>query len=690
MWIGHGRSLCGLYWSVMRKHRRHVLLSFAGIALVFTLFFLIGGKTSPSVASANSWSTQVGAGTAVPACASSTGPTCSSTGQGVSTITWDPPSWPYGSLYPFVNVGVSPVCVGAHLFINGAEVDTGLSGWNTYAWLDPGSAPCDVNVGNGLNYVLHGNPGETYNYEMHYMLMNPQSGGTEIVTPADMAPYDAEQSGTITMPQCAPPPPTIDNVTISPTPVSPNGASQYTIISQASDSATGITDEYVLINYDTPYRGALEWSTSGFAWWGGATESAPIACSGDGGWAAKYPGFGNEYINLLSCTSSVSGNSRTVAFTVTFNTNFTAPLTGNVLWGFAGNINSGLYDGWKQFQSFDLSGGWNGPVLTVGPINAQNVALGNSNRAFASASPWKIFADIFGKLAEAAGGPYANQPLKLDSTVTNHGEGTDTAFTNMFYIDVYNDDLALQPGVTTGWDLSYPVINNGISVNVTLPETATIRANSFNPSSVGLPVGSHGIVFCADVNGTVSNPTEPLSARCSAKMVQDTPAQPTAAPTAVLSANPTTVDNGQSSLLLWNSTNATSCTSAGGFATGGATSNETGVSVSPTTTTHYGITCTGPGGSTSAYATVTVTQPTVSITATPDRVTAGGSLVISWSASQVNSCIISGPGLSANTLSGSRSVTINTQSAYTITCQTNGAPVSRSITANIIPVFQEF
>src|SRR3989344_1147611 len=67
-------------------------------------------------------------------------------------------------------------------------------------------------------------------------------------------------------------------------------------------------------------------------------------------------------------------------------------------------------------------------------------------------------------------------------------------------------------------------------------------------------------------------------------------------PAATISADPDTIDGGQSSLLKWNSMNATSCTEVGGFSTGGAVSNNTGVAVSPTVTSYYQIYCDGAGG----------------------------------------------------------------------------------------------
>ena len=75
------------------------------------------------------------------------------------------------------------------------------------------------------------------------------------------------------------------------------------------------------------------------------------------------------------------------------------------------------------------------------------------------------------------------------------------------------------------------------------------------------------------------------------------------APTATLSAFGRSIPNGQSSTLMWSSTNATTC-SGTGFSASGASGSLT---VSPTATTTYGITCAGSGGSASQSVTVAVT-----------------------------------------------------------------------------------
>ena len=85
---------------------------------------------------------------------------------------------------------------------------------------------------------------------------------------------------------------------------------------------------------------------------------------------------------------------------------------------------------------------------------------------------------------------------------------------------------------------------------------------------------------------------------------------PTAPPVS-FSANPASIPPWASSTLSWSSTNATSCTGAG-FSPSGVSGS---LSVSPTATTVYSITCTGSGGSTTQSAQVVVNPyPTIGMT----------------------------------------------------------------------------
>jgi hypothetical protein len=74
-------------------------------------------------------------------------------------------------------------------------------------------------------------------------------------------------------------------------------------------------------------------------------------------------------------------------------------------------------------------------------------------------------------------------------------------------------------------------------------------------------------------------------------------------PTATLTANPATITAGQTSMLIFTSTNANQGSIDNGVGPVGVNSQ---VPVTPTTTTIYTYTATGPGGTATAQATITV------------------------------------------------------------------------------------
>ena len=170
-------------------------------------------------------------------------------------------------------------------------------------------------------------------------------------------------------------------------------------------------------------------------------------------------------------------------------------------------------------------------------------------------------------------------------------------------------------------------------------------------------------------------------------------------PTATLSADPTTVDLGGSSILTWDSEDATSCEGTG-FKAGGPSGSRSTGALDTVDVYNYQVVCTGPtGDSQPAFATVEVLDSSVSISADPSRVKNIGDLsTISWTAADVKdgSCSVSGPGLSRTglsaTLEASETVAINSQSTYTISCRKKAGniPISSSVTVNILPIFQEF
>ena len=162
---------------------------------------------------------------------------------------------------------------------------------------------------------------------------------------------------------------------------------------------------------------------------------------------------------------------------------------------------------------------------------------------------------------------------------------------------------------------------------------------------------------------------------------------------------PSTINQGQSSNLSWASSGAVSCTSTGGFSTNNRTSGN--ARVSPLTTTSYQIYCDSSSGTRgySNIVTVTVRVPTAVVSVTPTRVRSGGTVTVSWNATNVNSCDITRNGspwkqnLAGANLTNSAQDTITSQTTYVMTCTGAAASASVSsvpVTVNIAPTYNEF
>lgn len=167
-------------------------------------------------------------------------------------------------------------------------------------------------------------------------------------------------------------------------------------------------------------------------------------------------------------------------------------------------------------------------------------------------------------------------------------------------------------------------------------------------------------------------------------------------PTVSLTANPTSVGFGGSSILTWTSTNATSCNASGG------TNGWTGIQNTSGTfntqalfsTTTYNITCTNGTGSATSSATVIVgnqppqgQNPTVDISADDTSIDDGDSTRIRWNSNNATSCTASG-GTNGWTGSQGTSGTFFTGSlfsdvTYRITCFNNIGSATDSVTVRV-------
>jgi hypothetical protein len=178
-------------------------------------------------------------------------------------------------------------------------------------------------------------------------------------------------------------------------------------------------------------------------------------------------------------------------------------------------------------------------------------------------------------------------------------------------------------------------------------------------------------------------------------VVTEAPEEPIE-PTVELTADPMTIDEGNSSTLEWVSEHANSCTASGSGFTG-AKSADGSESVSPTETTIYSIECTGEGGTVSDSVTVTVIptpepeEPTLMFAANPATVNEGSAShatsTLTWDSTDATSCEASNGWSGIKSVDGSEIVepTATTSITYVLTCMGDGGSITKEVTLTVVP-----
>jgi hypothetical protein len=232
------------------------------------------------------------------------------------------------------------------------------------------------------------------------------------------------------------------------------------------------------------------------------------------------------------------------------------------------------------------------------------------------------------------------------------------------------------------------------STTINAGQSATLTWSTTNATSVtmnGSPValnGSQAYSPTATTTYTLVATNSAGSATATANVtVTAAPPPPAQMPTASLSANPTSIQTGQSTTLTWSTTNATSVTMNGSpVALNGSQA------YSPTATTTYTLVATNSAGSANATATVTVTAPppppppppppapTALLTAMPTSIQSGQSSTLQWSTSNAATVTLNGGSVAAN---GSRMVSPTTTTTYTLVATNASGSVTSTATVTV-------
>ena len=164
------------------------------------------------------------------------------------------------------------------------------------------------------------------------------------------------------------------------------------------------------------------------------------------------------------------------------------------------------------------------------------------------------------------------------------------------------------------------------------------------------------------------------------------------APQVSLSSSPTSVASGAAATLTWTSTNASSCSASGGWS-GAKTTNGSQTTGPLAASTSYTLTCSGTGGSKSATTAVTVdSTPIASVTlsASPQSVTSGGSTTLTWSSNNATSCLATDGWSGNRPTSGSEAIgSLTATTSFSLTCSnavnSDGKTVTVAVTQPQVP-----
>ncbi len=233
------------------------------------------------------------------------------------------------------------------------------------------------------------------------------------------------------------------------------------------------------------------------------------------------------------------------------------------------------------------------------------------------------------------------------------------------------------------------------STNISYNTATTIRWSSTNATSCTVsPSGWTGTSGAQGTGNLTSSKTYTVNCSGSYGYVSDSVTVNVGQqllPTVSITANPSNINQGNSSILNWTSNNATSCSASGGWSGGKALSGSE--IVYPTNNTTYVINCSNGSNQSFDNATVTVQMnlvfPSVTLTANPSTITVGNSSTLAWYSQNASYCIASGGWSGSKSVSGSETVTPTVSTNYTINCY-NGSGQNSAIATIYVNSQQTF
>ena len=256
------------------------------------------------------------------------------------------------------------------------------------------------------------------------------------------------------------------------------------------------------------------------------------------------------------------------------------------------------------------------------------------------------------------------------------------------------EDSVLDRGGNTGaatlsLDISASEITNGDSVTLTWNSSqasACVASGDWSGSKgmsgreviQNITSDSQFVLSCNSPDGQISD-------YATVRVVE----QPTA-PSLQFDSNSTNVMQGDSVILSWSASNADSCSASGDWQGSLATSGSRQID-NLQQNSLFILDCRGAGGSVRQTVTVNVqppvpTEPSLSFSASQTSVAYNGSVTLSWSSSDADSCTASGDWSGSKSVTGSESVSgLIADSSFTLECSGAGGTISRQVQISVSP-----
>jgi phospholipase C len=259
--------------------------------------------------------------------------------------------------------------------------------------------------------------------------------------------------------------------------------------------------------------------------------------------------------------------------------------------------------------------------------------------------------------------------------VTGCGSGVNTAVVN------------LGPAVTLTANPTVIVAGTASMLSISASNAAAVAITGSDGSRyVVSATGGTQSVTPASTTTYTATATVPGASATATVTITVTPVPPSV----TLTANPTSVAAGGISTLTATSTAATSLVITGSDSSRYTLSASGGTqTVTPAATTSYTATVTGPGGVTTAIATVVLNAPpSVTLSASPMSIQAGGTSILTLSAANATSLVVTGSDGSRYVLpsaGGTQAVSPSLTTIYTAIASGPGGRQSATVTVTVLP-----